>query len=205
MSRNRLTLDLSEKMSQHNIEVVSATRDQQSVLGNLLELYAYDLSEVFDLNLGPDGRYGNESLPLYWSESSRFPFLIKVNGYVGGFVLISQGSLISGDANVWDVAEFFVLKRYRRLGIGATVAHEIWGRFPGSWEVRVLETNASAQKFWHTTISAFTGTLAKSVRINHREKQWLLFAFDSSDVTAPNNRSQATRETHASEARRARR
>jgi predicted acetyltransferase len=48
------------------------------VLSNLLKLYAHDLSAVFALELGANGRYGYEKLPLYWSEPERrFPFLIR--------------------------------------------------------------------------------------------------------------------------------
>jgi predicted acetyltransferase len=169
------------------VEVVSATPDQESVLANLLELYAYDLSEPADLHVGPDGRYGYQSLPLYWKEKSRLPFLVEVDGHLGGFVLVSQGSRISHDSKVWDMAEFFVLRRYRRLGIGATIAHEIWHRFPGRWEVRVLETNQPAQMFWQTTISAFTGMLTLPVRVEQGEQHRLMFAFDCSNLTGHNN------------------
>jgi predicted acetyltransferase len=182
----------TERVPLRGVEVVSAPRDQESVLANLLELYAYDLSEVFNLYLRPDGRYGYEPLPLYWQEESRFPFLVKVDGYLAGLALISRGSLISGDSNIWDMAEFFVLRRYRRMGVGAAAAQEIWRRFPGSWEVRVLETNQPAQMFWQATIRAFTGVLTEPVRVEHGGKQRLLFAFDCLDVATPNNALQPT-------------
>jgi predicted acetyltransferase len=171
----------TEHMPPQRVEVLSAARDQEPVLANLLELYAYDLSEPADLYLAPDGRYGYESLSLYWNDESRLPFLVKVDGCLGGFALISRGSLISGDCSVWDMAEFFVLRRYRRRGVGATVAQEIWRRFRGPWEVRVLEANTPAQMFWQRTISAFTGVLAEPIRVEQGGKQRLLFAFDCSD------------------------
>ena len=47
------------------------------LLANLLELYVHDLSEVFPrIEMGADGRFGYDPLPLYWSEPERrFPFL----------------------------------------------------------------------------------------------------------------------------------
>ena len=45
-----------------------ATRRDSAVVSNLLELYSHDLSDVFALELGIDGRFGYEKLPLYWSE-----------------------------------------------------------------------------------------------------------------------------------------
>ena len=46
------------------------------------------------------------------------------------------------------MAEFFVLRKYRRCGIGSHVALEVWKRFPGQWEVRVIESHISALPFW---------------------------------------------------------
>src|SRR4051794_28522114 len=105
------------------VEVVSAAPEHESVLANLFELYAYELSELSelaDLHLGSDGRYGYPSLPLYWKEKTRVPFLVTVDGYLGGFALISRGSRITNDSAVWDIDQFFVLRRYRRLGVGTT-------------------------------------------------------------------------------------
>ena len=56
-----------EKTSAH-IEVIPATRDQQPVLANHLELHARDFSEFNDLKLGEDGRIGYKHLPLYCGE-----------------------------------------------------------------------------------------------------------------------------------------
>src|ERR1044072_3049496 len=100
------------------VEVIPAPLDQRPVLANLLELYAHDFSEFVDLNLGPDGRFGYEHLRLYWEEPGRHPFLIKAGGHLAGFVLVRRGSEISRDAGVWDVAEFFVVRGFRGLGVG---------------------------------------------------------------------------------------
>jgi len=175
-----LGIMVPERKPPRNVEVVAAAHDQEPVLANLFELYAYELSDVADIHLGSDGRYGYPPLPLYWQEESRFPFLVKVNGYLGGFALISRGSQVSDNRETWDVAEFFVLKRYRRLGVGAGAAHEIWRRFRGPWEVRVLETNRPARIFWQAAIDAFTGASIKPVAVRQRGKQRVVFAFDSS-------------------------
>src|SRR5215813_6690596 len=91
-----------------NIKVLPALREQKPVLANLLELYVYDFSEFMDLKLGADGRFGYKHLSRYWQEPGRHPFLIRVNGDLAGFALVQSGSQISGDTNVWDVAEFFI-------------------------------------------------------------------------------------------------
>jgi hypothetical protein len=45
-----------------------ATADSASVLSNLLELYSHDMSEIFRLELRPDGSFGYDKLARYWSE-----------------------------------------------------------------------------------------------------------------------------------------
>ena len=169
----------AEKPSAH-IEVIPAGPEQQLILANLLELYAHDFSEFHDIEIGADGRFGYRSLPLYWSEPGRHPFLVWVEGNLAGLVLVKKGSEISGNETVWDMAEFFVLRGYRRRKIGTRIAHEVWKRFPGLWEVRVMESNVSALHFWAHAISALTGEAIHPVCIEREGKRWKLFSFPTS-------------------------
>lgn len=171
--------------NQHNavlpagVELHAAAREQAPVLENLLQLYAHDFSEYVDIATDDAGRFAYARLPLYWTEATRFPFLVKVDGLLAGFVLVSRGSLVSGDSQVWDMAEFFVMRRYRRRGIGAALAQEVWRRFPGRWEVRVHERTKPALQFWTAAISAFAGSSASVGFVDDDGAQRRLFAFDS--------------------------
>lgn len=160
------------------VELVAADQAQAPVLANLLQLYAHDFSELVDLDVGPDGRFEYARFPLYWSEATRFPFLVKVDDQYAGFVLVSQGSLVSGDAQVWDMAEFFVMRKYRRRGIGAALAHEVWRRFPGRWEVRVRERTAVALLFWQATVKSFAGDVVVT-SVDQGGAARCVFAFQS--------------------------
>ncbi len=151
------------------VEVIPALAEQQAVLANLLELYAHDFSEFHPVQIGEDGRFGYASLPLYWSQEGRHPFLVRVDGKLAGFVLVKKV-----DA-VWDMAEFFVVRGARRSGVGTPVAHEVWRRFPGAWVVRVMEANVSAERFWSQAVASFTG---KAVQAAHRGG-WFVFSFDA--------------------------
>jgi predicted acetyltransferase len=159
------------------VAVIAACPEQEPVLANLLELYAHDFSEWFDLRLRPDGRFGYPSLPLYWQEQGRWPFLVTVDGYLAGLALVSTGSRIDGDPRVLDMAEFFIVRGYRKRGIGAAVAHEVGRRLPGRWEVRVLEGNHPARAFWAAAVAAFTGSAAEARTADVQGKRWHLFAF----------------------------
>jgi predicted acetyltransferase len=162
-----------------HIEVLPAAPEQEPILANLLELYAHDFSEFSEVELGADGRFGYKSLPLYWIERDRHPFLVRIDGKLAGFVLVKRGSEVSGDGNIWDMAEFFIARGYRRRGIGMKVAHEVWRRFPGRWEVRVMESNTKAKEFWEFAIASFIGEANRSIRVEKGEKRWHLFSFES--------------------------
>ncbi|MEZ0370011.1 MAG: GNAT family N-acetyltransferase [Candidatus Sericytochromatia bacterium] len=161
------------------IDVLPATPDQQPILANLLELYSHDFSEFVEVKLGADGRFGYQRLPLYWREAHRHPFLIRADGELAGLVLVQQGSQITGAPEIWDVAEFFILRSYRRHGVGRQAAHAVWHRFTGDWEVRVTARNTGARDFWQRAISAFTGQPAEAVLKQSASKSQYLFSFSS--------------------------
>ena len=164
---------------QPQIELIPASPEQESVVANLLELYAHDFSEFQHLELGPDGKYGYRDLSYYWIEPRRHPFLVRTGGKLAGLILVKRGSAISGNEKVWDMAEFFVVRRYRRRGIGTEMAHQVWRLFPGRWEVRVLESNRSAHRFWDHVIMDFAGDSSRSVRIENGGQHWHMFTFES--------------------------
>jgi predicted acetyltransferase len=162
------------------VELILAGAEHRSVLGNLLELYIHDFSELVPMDVGDDGRYGYKSLPLYWSENSRLPFLARLDGKLVGFALVTQSSEPSGDGEVWDMAEFFVLRRYRHNGIGTELASKVWLRCPGRWQIRVREKNVSAHKFWMSSITKFTGLPIHCGKFESDGVSWHRFSFDSS-------------------------
>jgi predicted acetyltransferase len=158
-----------------------ATPADATLLANLLELYAHDLSVAFpEVELGPDGRFGYPGLPLYWSEPGRrFAFLVRCEGRVAGFVLATRGSPAVADPEVYDVAEFFVLRRYRRAGVGRRAALLLWDRLPGRWTVRVAERNSGGVAFWRDVLAAAAGDrVTESARLGGLTA-WRVFAFDS--------------------------
>ncbi len=164
-----------------NIEIIPTNAEHAPILANLLELYAHDFSEFLHLDLEADGKFNSfPGLTDYWNEPGHHPFLLKVDGNLAGLALVKRGSEFSGRSEVWDMAEFFVLRAYRRRGIGTQIAHEVWKRFPGSWEVRVMELNTSARCFWERAIPKFTGAASNPARTEKDGKVWALFSFESS-------------------------
>lgn len=158
-----------------------ATQSDAELLSNLLELYIHDVCALFpSVELGPDGRFGYPKLPLYWSDpEQRFAYLVKHDGRVAGFVLATRGSPVTAEPDVFDVAEFFVMRKYRRSGVGRRAAFLLWKRLPGKWIVRVSEGNREAIAFWSGTVAEFTGGTAVEDTRPGEPNAWRVFSFDS--------------------------
>lgn len=163
------------------ISLDRATEADSVLLANLLELYIHDMSEVFPhVELGPDGRFGYRRLPLYWSEPDRrFAFLIRCDGRIGGFVLVTRGSPAVSDPTVLDVAEFFVVRQYRRSGVGRRAAFLLWNQLPGKWIARVLVGNRGALAFWRGAVAAFTGGAFTESALSNPPNDWRVFSFEN--------------------------
>ncbi|WP_406707223.1 GNAT family N-acetyltransferase [Tunturiibacter gelidoferens] len=165
--------------SSTNFQLEPALREQSPILASLLELYSHDFSEFHPLSIGPDGRFGYKSLPLYWSQSNRHPFLIRSQAKLAGFALVKRGSETSDNQEVWDMAEFFILRGCRRHRIGTLAAQEVWRRLPGPWEIRVMQSNPSATSFWTQAISEFIRESIQPVKIEKDGKSWQQYSFRS--------------------------
>ena len=164
------------------VVVALAEPSDAAVLSNLLELYSHDLSDVFALELGANGRFGYDKLPLYWSEAERrFPFLIRAGNHLAGFALVTRGSPASDDPNDFDIAEFFVSRRHRRSGVGRRAAFLLWNRFAARWIVRVSEGNQSGLRFWSNVITEYTSGRAVETTHAGSPHAWRVFMFNSAN------------------------
>lgn len=162
------------------VSLERATPAMQELVANLLELYSHDLSDVFSLDVGPDGRFGYRNLPLYWSSpDTHFPFVFRHDGHVAGFALVTRGSPMTDDPSDLDVAEFFVLQRYRRAGVGREAACALWNTMRGRWVVRVAEDNARAWRFWQAVVSRYTDGRHDAFTRSRSGRVWHVLTFDS--------------------------
>ncbi len=146
------------------ITVHEAAYADKSTLRNLLELYKYDFSE-FDPedDLNENGLYEYMYLDHYWTEEGRHPFLFRVGGKLAGFALVRRLDM-QDEVPVYEMAEFFILKKYRRSGAGQQAAFELFDRLPGKWKVAEMETNVPAQRFWRKVIEQYTDGQFEEIR-----------------------------------------
>lgn len=139
-----------------NISVEPILIEQKSVFMQMMELYMYDFSEFSDEDINEYGYFGYLRIDDYWNEEGRYPFFIRVDGKLAGLVLVRSCCEYNDLPNPHNIAEFFVMKKYRRKGVGKEVAMKIFEMFPGGWEVSQWVNNLPAQYFWKQVISKYT-------------------------------------------------
>ncbi len=162
------------------VTLARASADEAVRLSNLLALYMHDMSAIFPVEPGADGLFRYEGLPPYWSQpATHFPFFIHVDERVGGFALVTRGSPASDNPDRLDVAEFFVLRAYRRAGIGRKAAFLLWNRLPGQWVVRVSTAHHEAMAFWRGSIDRYTGGDFGETQRTGSPHDWRVFTFAS--------------------------
>ncbi len=147
-----------------HVHVAPAGPEDEARLCALLELYVYDFSEGLELDVEEDGRFRVPAVASYWTDPGSHAFLVRCDGKLAGFALVQERSRLTGEAGVRDMAEFFVLRRYRRRGVGQQVARWLFDRFRGSWEVRQRAEQPAATEFWRRVIRAYTSERFDEVR-----------------------------------------
>jgi predicted acetyltransferase len=138
------------------IELQKAAYSDKSILRNLLELCQHDYSEHNGQEIDEHGLFGYSYLDNYWTEPGRHAFLIRAEGRLAGFALVRSIGAEDGQP-IYSMAEFFILRKYRRKGIGRNVAFRLFDQFSGRWQVSQEPGNRPAQAFWREVISAYTG------------------------------------------------
>ena len=140
------------------IEARPAAREEAPIIRNLLQLYLDEFSPIDGREIEPDGTYRYPYLDLYWLESGRYPFVLWADGRLAGFALVIERSLIEPFESGFDMAEFFVLRRWRRRGIGEAAARQLFDRFPGEWWIVSHASNTQARGFWRAVVERYAGT-----------------------------------------------
>ena len=118
--------------------------------------------------LGEVGHREPDQLLRWFGDPNSFPLVILRSSQPVGFALVVRGSAGAGSAKSaipaqtgtaaeYRMAEFFITRTMRRLGIGATAVRLIFSRFAGRWEITEYLRNASAVSFWRRVVASYTG------------------------------------------------
>jgi predicted acetyltransferase len=156
-------------MTESSFSIAKVGPESEGVLRNLFPYYLHDMAEWFDIDTDADGTYPYD-ISAIWGKYD--VFLAKVGDSLAGFALIESGA-------VHDIGEFFVLRKFRRQGVGQKMAIALWRELRGPWQVRVCETNLPAMPFWRAAISRYTGGAFEEEERSLGGRGWRFFRFVS--------------------------
>ena len=119
----------------------------------LLELYQYDLSDIWPQEANAEAKYGYDLERHKIGERFHAHVALQGSQYVG-FALVAP-AIVTRTEGSW-MEQFFVLKRHRRSGCGRALALHTLHSHPGAWEVGQMPANTPAQAFWREVIGTLT-------------------------------------------------
>lgn len=167
-----------------NIKLIPANLTDYPIIQNMGRFYVYDMSEHLGFEPGwkipANGLYECIDFKKYWSDPNAFPYLIHYEKELAGFAIIDKKG---SDKHIeFNMAQFFILRKFKNKGVGKYVAFHCFDHYPGIWEVMVLPGNSGAYQFWKTIISEYTKNnyqeyTCRVAHLNNTEKN--IFSFNS--------------------------
>jgi predicted acetyltransferase len=135
------------------IQLERISSDGLDALNHLFELAAYDLSELSGANMNDNGRYLKGLDVRGWYDDSDYDlYFVRVDAVLAGFVVIKY--LREEDTHYLN--HFFILRKFRRQGVGMEAAILAFNMYIGNWRVSEFDWNRPAQLFWRKVIRAYT-------------------------------------------------
>jgi predicted acetyltransferase len=116
--------------------------------------------------LGEIGHREPDQLFPWFGDPNSFPLIILRSSEPVGFALVVRAA-----ASQYRMAEFFITRAKRRLGIGATAVRLIFSRFAGRWEITEYLRNANAVSFWRRVVASYTSGNYRERIVNGEVRQ----------------------------------
>lgn len=126
-----------------------ATAADFDAVQQMLELYQYELSDIWPQDLDAQARYGYD-LSRHRLAQRFCAHVVLQGGQFAGCALVAP-AIVTRTQGCW-MEQFFILKRHRRSGVGRALARHVFAAHPGPWEVGQMHANRAAQAFWRRVI-----------------------------------------------------
>ncbi|WNJ94254.1 hypothetical protein RND59_08725 [Vibrio ruber] len=85
------------------------------------------------------------------------------------------------DPSHYDVAQFFVLRKFKGQGVGKQALAQVVKAFPGKWQIRVLLENSGALSFWQSAVSDIVGERYQLFQANDVDLLMHFIYFETDD------------------------
>jgi predicted acetyltransferase len=114
------------------LECRLALTEDFPAIGRMLELYQYELSDIWDQDLDAQGEFGYDTA-RHRQAQRFFAHVLLVERHYAGFALVAP-AMVTRQEGYW-MEQFCVLKKYRKAGNGLALARHVFRCHPGAWEV----------------------------------------------------------------------
>lgn len=138
------------------VQLRQVTVDEKEILRNLLEKYDYEFSQWDKRDVNKLGLYGYDYLDHYWTEENRWAYFILVDEKLAGFAMVGRRPEVHDRDTHFSMAEFCVLLKYRRLGVGKQGFYQLLKMHKGKWQLKLHPANTASVHFWKNTIEEYT-------------------------------------------------
>ena len=135
------------------LELRKAQSRDFPALQQMLELYQYELSDIWPQEADSEAKYGYDLERHKQGQRFHAHVAMDEQQYVG-FALVAPAAVTRKEGS-W-MEQFFILKHYRRAGAGFALAMHVFRNHPGPWEVGQMPSNLAAQAFWRRVIERAT-------------------------------------------------
>ena len=145
--------------------VTVSVRDARSAPADRLWIQSVYRDYLDDLNpgtglfpaLGEVGHREPDQIAHWFGDPNTFPLIIVKGSEPVGFARVLRAVASAAQPRIdYRMAEFFVLRTRRRLGIGRTAVQLILSRFAGRWEISEYLRNTAAVAFWRRVVASYT-------------------------------------------------
>lgn len=142
-------------MDIENVRVEKIELQNKEILKNVYQFYLHDMSEYNNEDIDSIGLYDVDFLNLFWGEEGLTAFFIMIAEKVAGVILLQSGKWAPPSGEDYYISNFFVLKKYRRNGVGRKALKELFALYPGKYMLGQIPSNKLAINFWKSVYSRF--------------------------------------------------
>jgi predicted acetyltransferase len=156
-----------------------ASQSDRLWIGGIYREYLDDLAAqstgLFPV-LGEVGHREPDQVARWFADRNSFPLVILQGTDRVGFAMVARSPhQPQAPLPEYRMAEFFIARESRRLGVGRMAASLILNRFAGRWEIIEYVRNPGAVSFWRRVVVGYTRGSYKERVVNGEVRQ----TFDS--------------------------
>jgi predicted acetyltransferase len=112
-----------------------------------------------------------DQIACWFGDPAVHPLLILKDADPVGFAMVARATPGPVQPVDYRMAEFFVARPCRRLGVGQAAVQLILSRFAGRWEITEYLRNAGAVSFWRRVLTRYTSGNYQERIVNDEVRQ----------------------------------